>query len=284
MGTSSSHSGPKGPSKLLPDWAQGDGSPFPDEEGESDDNNQKNDDSKKDSDKPVELKNSRSTMTRWINSGGSSSGLGGSGGAGGVARSYVSGRGGPRGAATSAVSGRRATASLGDFLSTVANRGAQNAAEIFGVAKFLGESAETMITALANVLAPEGNTIEEAAARRAIDDSLLHLYESLELNDGSLDAIESMDEAMVQETLQVSVESYIFHRWLQDLGDRIEKKAVSPKEAVRLEREICQYVREAVKTDFGEIDMLSIDWKSFETQQMIDGIYREAYELLGCYK
>ncbi len=255
MGTSSSHSGPTGPSKLLPDWAQ-------------DDNNQ-NDNSKKDEDKPVELRNSRSSMTRWINSGGSSGGLGGSGGGGGVARSYVSGRGGPRGAATSAVSGRRATASLGSFLSTVSNRGAQTAAEIFGVAKYLGQSAETLITALANTLAPEGNTIEEVAARRAIDDSLLHLYDNLELNDGTLDAIESMDEAMIHETLQVSVESYIFHRWLQDLGDRIEKKAVSPKEAVRLEREIRQYVREAVKTDFGEINVLTIDWNSRDTHQMV---------------
>ncbi len=77
------------------------------------------------------------------------------------------------------------------------------------------------------------------------------------------------------------VASYIYNRWLGDLGVKIEEKAISPQEAVRVERRMKDFIRDAVKLDLQRKDPLKIDWRGTEGKDLINRIYNDAYAVVG---
>lgn len=195
-------------------------------------------------------------------------------------RTYVQGRGGASGAARSAIGGRASTARLGGFLSSVAARGWQEAVRVLGLARLVGQAPEAVVAALVDVLAPAGSMLEDAAARRAVNEALWSLYDRFDLEDGNLDKLDRMDRATVAEMVETSVVTYIYTRWLQELGQRIESKAVSDDQAAMLEKQVKDYVKETVKLDFTEKDVLGLDWTGTQGQHMVERIFREAYSFL----
>lgn len=197
-------------------------------------------------------------------------------------RAYVRALGGNRRAATSARSGRSSTASLGGFLATVAKRGLEVALKTFKLSSLVGKDAETVFAGLVNAIAPEGSTREEIAARDAVAEALCFLYEKL-LPDqpDAPSGFEGLTEELVSEALSVSVSSYVYERWLIDLGRKIEEKAISASEAVSLEGEMKQYVKDAVKVDLSKIDVLGMDWKGKDGREFVQRIYEDAYSFIG---
>jgi hypothetical protein len=198
-----------------------------------------------------------------------------------AARKYVRARGGSKKAAGSASSGQRSTASLGAFLADVVSRGFEQAATAIGVGNLLGQPVETVLAAILNAIAPEGATADDITARRADADVLAALFDELKVQDGGVAKLNSMDASSVASAIQASVASYIYHRWLLDLGKRLEERAVTPKQAVKLERDVKQHVKNLVKINLYGKDVLKVDWRGNEGRQLTQQIYEEAYELLG---
>ena len=143
-----------------------------------------------------------------------------------------------------------------------------------------GRSAIDVFAELASRLAPSGATLEEAAGRRAISDALCALYERYDLENADLSRLDAMDADAIRDALQVSVASYIYHRWLQELGDRIEENAIDPDQAYRLEREVRDFVQLAVQLDLAAVDVMTMNWDGPEGRELMDRIYKEAYSLL----
>jgi hypothetical protein len=56
---------------------------------------------------------------------------------------------------------------------------------------------------------------------------------------------------------------------------------VSPEQAVHLENEMREYVRDIVHLDLRSIDVVSLDWRSQQGEQLISGLYEQAYTMLG---
>lgn len=290
MGTSSSYGGSTGPSPLLPPWAQDDvGLPIPPQLPVSPDADglpAPGPDSPTASpaeggtavaSPPVQtgnLRGAKASMTRYTRGGGGQAGSRRAG------RNYVRGKGGARGAAAAARSGRAATGRLGGFLASVAASGLRTALERIGLADVIGRPAEYAMAAIANAIAPSGATLEDAAARTAVNEALYQLYARLDLEGGDLTKLDSMDAATVQDMVESSVISYVYTRWLQELGKRIEANAVTVQEALRLEREIKQYVTEAVHLDFADVDVLALDWNGPSGRRIVERIYRDAYSIL----
>jgi hypothetical protein len=193
---------------------------------------------------------------------------------------YVRGRGGSRGASLSAAGGRASTARLGDFLSSVARSGWQEAVRSLGLGRLVGQAGETVFAAFLNALAPSGATLEGAAARKSIDEALWNLHDRYELEAGDLGKLDRMDQATVKEVLEVSVVAYVYGRWLQELGEILEKRAMSDVELVGLENQVKEYVKDTVKLDLAKVDVLGIDWAGAEGRQLVQNIYQEAYSFL----
>lgn len=302
MGTQASHKGPRDKPELLPPWAllpelpgNPQGGPAPDEgsapagapaiPGEPA--------SPPDASPPPAPAQPTPTPARWAlakKSLGAYARSGGGGGGGGgtarrllqrSARRYARASGGARKAASSATGGRAATAALSGFLSSVASRGVQGALEALGLGRFVGSDAETVLAAIENALAPAGSSREDAAARKAVGVALEEIYERFGAGDGGLEALERMSPDDVRATLTTSIAEYIYARWLSDLGRRLEDRAVSPDAAVRLERDMRAYLRDAVVLDLKGKDPLTVRWDAEEGRTLVEGLYEEAFRILG---
>jgi hypothetical protein len=197
-----------------------------------------------------------------------------------AAKAYVRGRGGARGAARSAMGGRSSTARLGGFLSSVANSGWQEAARAIGLGGLIGQRPDVVFAALIDVIAPAGAIQEDAAARKAVNEALWTMYDRFGLEDGDLTKLDRMDSGTVAELIEVSIVAYVYGRWLQELGERLESRSVGDAELVGLESQVKDYVKDMVKLDLAKADVLRIDWAGADGRRLVERIYEEAYSFL----
>lgn len=198
---------------------------------------------------------------------------------GAAAKSYVRARGGAHRAAAASASGRQATSNFAAFVSSVATRGIRETLRSLRLDSQIGKSVEDVLSAVCDALAPDAALLDDVAARAAIADVLAELYEKYELGAG-IEKLDAMDKQSVADAVEMSVVAYIYERWLQELGRCIEKNSVGPEQAVRLEREVKQYVRDEVHCQFDNVDVLTVDWAGAEAQELIESVYATAYACL----
>lgn len=197
-----------------------------------------------------------------------------------AARDYVGARGGSRHASQAAGSARRATARLAGFLSNVSTGGFVAAVRQLGLASLAGRPAHDVLAAITNALAPNGATRADAAARQAIADTLVALWEARGVVDGGLDRLQTMTADDVRAAIIESVSSYIFYQWASELGRAIERQAVSPNQAIGMEREMRQYIHDTLQLDLASTDVLSVDWGGAQGQKITAKVYADAFALI----
>lgn len=199
-----------------------------------------------------------------------------------AARAYARASRGSGSGAAGARSGKRATAALGGFLSAAAGQGGlQRALEGLGFGGVVGRDVNEVLAAISNALAPDGATKEEAAARDAVNEAIESLYERFLSEGRDLSALETMTPADIAASVAACVEAYVYNRWLGDLGVRIEQKAVSAAEAVRIERDVRAFIHETVRLDMTRVDVMTLDWRGEPGRLFVETIYRDAYALFG---
>jgi len=284
MGTSKSYGGPGKNSPLLPPWAD-DSSPIP--------NPGVNPNAPNPADpaapptnpmpvKPVGVPQSANWSTTSRHFGSFVRG-GGTGTLGKSLSSYSKSKGGARNASRSARAGRTSTAKLGGFLSNVASGGIRVATDALGLAStIIGMPVALALGAILDAIAPDGATPDDNAARYAINATLDEMYERFELGEGDLTRLESVDANIAKELIALSVTSYIYEKFLQDLQYSFEEGNIPVDEVIRLEREVESYIQEKVKQELiqQDIDVLTINWSGTQGQQFCEDIYSQAYSLL----
>ncbi len=314
MGTSNSTGGPRDSTPLLPAWALPGGGPDADapdgedgadvdspdahdDSGSGSDSAPNTDDNGVDSDNDpagadptddvpgVETGTPATPPAYWRSAkrqlGAAVSGRTGRAGLAKAGRAYVRALGGSRNAARSSASARSSTSRLGSFLSDVAGRGIGPAMDAIGLGSYVGRDAQTVFAAIVDAIAPDASDIEQAAAREAVNETLAGLFEQFVSPDGNVAALESMTADTIRSAVETSVAASIFHRWLGDLEKQLEDKAVTPSEAVRLERDMAIYIRETVKLDLSDRDPLKMEWAKPDGVAFMERIYQEAYSILG---
>ncbi|HBK86432.1 MAG TPA: hypothetical protein DDZ53_10420 [Firmicutes bacterium] len=276
MGTSTSNPGPFDRQPLLPSWALP-----PDVDSDMAPNNDDNDllDNGGQQDSlPLQIpsvtwQGAKASMSRFASSGERSS-------LSRAARDYVGAKGGRRAAAQAASTGKSVALRVGGFLSTVARVGVRAALDEIGLGHMVGRGAQEVLAALIDALAPAGATLREAAARKAANDVLEKLYENYIADTGDIAGLERLDKQGVADAIEASIAGYIYNLWLEELGLSIEAKAISPSQAVALERDVRVYVKELVRLEIGEHDPVAIDWNSSAGHDIIDTVFQEAYGFL----
>lgn len=277
MGTSTSHGGPKDKKPLLPSWAlpsddtNGNDAPFlgDDVENETPAVNEQ-----ETAEPHYTWQSAKKQMTNFASTGGSREGIAKAGSA------YVSAKGGARAATASAVTGRRVAAKVGTFLGAISSRGIQDAFASLGFIAAVGESAEIVFAKIANALSPAGATREEVAARKAVDDVLCDLYGKFIRDGEDISTLDRMTEEDIRDSVEQCVSSYIYHRWLEELGFRIEKGAITENEAIGLENQMKDYVKECVSLETSQIEVLKLNWQGAQGQHIIDRVFQDAYSIL----
>ena len=288
MGTSSSRSGPSDKPSLLPSWALPGGSEdqsLPDTSEDSspeDSTNQENAEDNSGEPRTTEP-SSPPSPRRWQAAKGRLTSISrGSGGRGlrSAGRSYVRAKGGGRSAASTASAGKSSVSRVGSFVAEVARSGINGALRAFDLASFVGKSAEETFAAIADALAPEGALVEDAAARAAVAETLALLYDKVVAAGGELTVLDSLTADDLKAAMESCITTYIYGRWVGELGLSIERGAVSETRAVELEQQMRSYIMESVKLEFQNVDAIRIDWSKREGRTLIDKVFQDAYSFL----
>jgi hypothetical protein len=277
MGTSTSHGGPKDKKPLLPPWAlpanDDNADDTPPTDHTSDDAVPGGNEQQPTGTHPT-WQAAKTQMTKFAKSGGGHEGIAKAGSA------YVAAKGGSRAAAASSGTGQHVATRVGGFFSSVSARGIQEAIASLGLTTAVGESAEIVFAKIADALSPAGATREEAAARKAVDDVLSDLYDKFVLDDGNIESLDRMTPDDIRTAIENCVSAYIYHRWLEELGFRIEKGSVTENSAVAMENQMQDYVKDSVSLEITEIDVLNFDWHGAAGQQLIERVFQDAYSIL----
>ena len=298
MGTSASNSGPKRNTELLPTWATNPGESNNEQGGGgSNDEGNISDGSEEESSKNPEADSSGSkqnvetpaTYTPAItgNWGAAKGALSRSAkGTGGsslkkAASSYVKTLGGFSKATKASGSGISTGGVFVNFIGGVSRNGYQETLKQYGLADCIGKSSEEVLAKIADKIAPIGSTSDEAIARNAILISLDALYERL-LNEGKdIDALGSLDEQTLKNSVEEFVGTYIFKKWVYEVGLAIEKNELTEKEAISLEKEIKVFVRDEVRSALKDKDIIKLDLTDGEGKKMVENIFELAYSTIA---
>ncbi len=289
MGTSNSYGGPKDTSHLLPSWARQSSdidsnstdNGIPPDDGEAEQNIPGNDNSN-DQNTPVQnhesrpqekWKNAKNAMSRYASRG---SGQGGPARAG---RAYIRAEGGAQKAAQSIKSGKTTARKLASFFTTTARSDISQGLNSIGLGHLVGKDVDTVFSGLIDTLLDNGVNFDENIARQAIEDAMISSYEQCSENQ-NFESLEHLTEEQLKRAIEDFVSGYIYKRWLQELGNCIERKAVSEIEAVKLEKEVKIYVRDLVNLELNSRNIFSIDWNGDEGRQIFDSLYEDAYSLI----
>ena len=130
------------------------------------------------------------------------------------------------------------------------------------------------------MLAPAAGTNEEAAAHVAVAETSEFLFEEYGVDEQGLDALEALTGDMIGRAMEHFVAGFINTRLMHVLGSRIEAGAQSAEQAVALEAEVKDYVRERVALDLGARDLMQVNWDTPESERVIQQIFEDAYGLL----
>lgn len=206
---------------------------------------------------------------------------GGSRGMGHAAQRYVRARGGSRRAAATSPAGRRTTARFAGFLADIARNGFANAFANLGLGSVVGRDLDNVIAAVTDAICPAGADREEVAAREASTEALEEAFANTIRTGADVSQLDAMTADGVVKAVEAMVAGYIYNRWLGDLGIKIEEKAISPQQAVCVEKRMKDFIRDAVKLDLQQKDPLKMDWRGSEGKTLMDRIYRDAYAVIG---
>ena len=107
------------------------------------------------------------------------------------------------------------------------------------------------------------------------------MYEDFELEGNDLSELDSLDNDQVKRYLELYVSSYIYERWLHELGIKIEGNMnLSTREVVELELEIKEWISSQVQNIMADVDINSDDFLSNRGQEIIDEVFQDAYQMI----
>lgn len=282
MGTSSSGSGPTGRTPLLPNWAtEGAEMPDTDDNQNQEDNSQEADESsngnQSDDGTSVRyadaLTTAKGAITRIAN---------GRNGATfkKAVRTYLKRTGGHKDATRASNAGISAGRNYLGFFGGIASSGLEQTLRDYDLADCIGKSTEEVFARIANKIAPDGSTNDEAIARNAVMMAFDKLCQKLIENDQDITTLDQLDENTLKDTVIEFVSAYIFKKWVYEAGLALERNELSESEAIALENEMKDFVTGEVKSGIGKMDVQTLDISQGEGKQVIQNIFDLAYSTL----
>lgn len=287
MGTSSSYSGPS--SGLVPDWVDGvdsgmdagggDDGPAQDGAGGSNDADQGQDTGQnpdQDATSVVappaapagDFSYPRGQFTRFTNGGGGKA-------LGRALKGYVQSAGGGAGAARRMPNSTRVASGVAGLASTFANEGPAAALARFNLQDFAGRPAVEVLESVAEVICPDGGTIDEAIAR----DAMLEAIGDLAAEDPG--AFEELSSDQLNDFLCDVIERSIVTKVLNEIGTNALHGSASDadfREAEQITRDYTQgRVRDALGSRFSPGSQLT----QAEIDRSISDVFADAFDMLG---
>ncbi len=269
MGTSSIFDGPV--NSLLPsDYDDLDDNDTPEDTDSPEDV-----DEKKPQAIPYRWKDAKDAMTRYVKGTSSNN-------RDRIMSRYVGASGGSRQLSRSATSGKSAAINLGRVIQSFRDNGVENTLQSLQI-EYVGRSAKEVLSELVNVIAAKANTKEDISARGASGEAISELYNIILENNGDIESLRKIDEDTFSKVIEVFMSEYIFQRVMSDLQSRFEKYENNPKEAVKKEQELKNYIKVKVELRMGEMRPESKDYHSSSIKKEMNNLFHICFKAFEDY-
>lgn len=262
MGTSTHNSGQKGKTPLVPSWLQ-DTEPSV---GTLPDN----------VDVTAQIGNQnrftapRGEFTRYINSGGYSSGM---------ARKSISNyvknsMGGSRNATQRLGSARNSTAKLLNIASAFASGGAHAVEQYLSISNLAHKSAAEAFISIANFVCPDGGPQDEGIARSAYISALCDYPELAEI---PFDALNNDQMMLLVEKSMVNV---VYDRIKNDIGNKIIYLPENPAISDDLVQQIKDFIKGGITDAIARLGIRANNLSQSDSLAIVDSIYETAFDIM----
>ncbi len=278
MGTSSSSSGPKGKTSLLPSWATGDNNMQDQDQNSGMDGvaftgNDFIKETHQIQDPLYSLTSAKGVLKRIANN------------RKGVnfkkaAKNYVSKTGGHNKATRASVMGVTTGTNYLGFFTGVAKEGIDQTLRKYDLSDCIGKSTDEVLAKIANKISPIGATNDEAIARAAVMVAFDKLYEKFLDNGQDISSLDNLDEDTLRDVVIEFVSAYIFKKWVYEAGLALERNDLSESEAIELEDEMRVFVTDEIRSGLAKIDILSFDITKGKGRKVVENIFDLAYSTL----
>ena len=108
----------------------------------------------------------------------------------------------------------------------------------------------------------------------------LTLYGYIEENGMEIESLNSMPQELMQETICIFVEKYIWGKLLKDLEKRLEKYSNDPKKSVEIEGEIQVYIRNVVRSEFDSSSIKGAVGQESIIEDSASMLYMQCYKVM----
>lgn len=223
---------------------------------------------------PYRWKDAKDAMTRYVK--GSSSNRGK------VMNRYVGASGGSRQLSRSSTSGKSAAINLGRVIQGFRENGVENTLQSLQI-DYVGKSAKEVLSELVNVISGNADSKEDIAARGASGEAISELYNIVVENNGDIESLRKIDEGTFSKVIEVFMIEYIFRRVMSDLQSRFEKYESNPKEAVRKEQELKNYIKVKVELRIREMKPESKDYRSSSINKEMNNLFQTCFKAFEDY-
>lgn len=185
----------------------------------------------------------KTDMSKYITSGGSK------GNGRHIVKQYVRASGGAGKMMGTSSAGLRTAQNIGSLLYNISTSGVRITLEGLGI-QYQGKSISEIFSALLDVMSPGVNTKEEAAARKAAQETLIELYEYVEENGLNLDSLNHMETQLMDKAMCKYIGMYIWNMMLKDLESRFEKYMDNVEKAYQMENDFKDIIFSVVKIEY----------------------------------
>ncbi|WP_156313796.1 MULTISPECIES: Qat anti-phage system associated protein QatB [unclassified Citromicrobium] len=271
MGTSSSYRGPK--SGLIPSWldepaTDGADDQSPDEVNGDADGSEADAEPQQMTMQPTPtLQAVRSNYTRFANSQDERA-------LGRAMRGYVASTGGSGGAARRMGSSSRSAAGVASFANAFATGGPAEALAKFNLSDHAGRPAIEVLGALAEILCPDGGTIDEAIARDAMLEALV-IFADQDLGDFESLTVDQLGDFLIEVITQSIVTKVV-----NDIGYGSLHGSASDTDYRQAQDVLTDYTKGAVEDSIGSQFDPAQTLTDRQIQDKIAEVYEDAFALL----
>lgn len=223
---------------------------------------------------PYRWKDAKDAMTRYVK--------GNSHNKGKAMSRYVGASGGSRQLSNSSVSGKSAAINLGRVIQGFRENGVKNTLQSLQI-DYVGKSAKEILSELVNTISGNADSKEDIAARGASGEAISELYSIVVENNGDIESLKNIDEGTFITVIEVFISEYIFRRVMGDLQSRFEKYENNPKEAVKKEQELKNYIKVKVELRMREMKPESKDYSSSSITTEMDNLFQTCFRAFEDY-
>ena len=192
---------------------------------------------------------------------------------------YVKSSGGAGGILKSSSSGIRATANISKLFSAIQREGYEKTFESLGI-EYQGKSAKEICSDLVNYVSPPSTSKEDAVAREAAINAMSKIYQFIESNELDINALDRIDNDLMDEVVGTYVECYIWGRILNDLEYCLEKNSDDIERTLHIEDEMKSYVSSVVDVAFHSPGIRGKVFGDKTISAGVEELYKKCYSAL----